>query len=130
MYDTNYIRWCFVRFSIRGANQPIYTAHSNQIYNNSISDSGNGIYVNSGSSNNKLYDNTLTDSTSHAILVNNGSIGNIFYSNKVVSVNKEGLETHQDPTSKNNVLSNNQVINSASPNNAITPEIEKLTEAH
>jgi|SRR4249920_2288557 parallel beta-helix repeat protein len=86
-------------------------------YNNTVSDSGNGIYVNSGSSNNKLYDNTLTNSKSHAILINNGSNGNTFYSNKIISANKEGLEINQDPTSKNNVFSNNQVINSASPNN-------------
>jgi len=99
-------------------------SHFNQIYNNTVSTSGNGIYVNSGSSNNKLYDNTLTNSKSHAILVNNGSNGNTFYSNKIISANKEGLEIDQDPTS-NNVFSNNQVINSASPNNTITDEINK-----
>jgi parallel beta-helix repeat protein len=103
-------------------------SHSDQIYNNSVSDSGNGIYVNSGSSNNKLYDNTLTDSKSHAILVNNGSNGNTLYSNKIISANKEALEIDQDPTSKNNVFSNNQVINSASPNSTITPEIQKRRE--
>jgi len=103
-------------------------SHSNQIYNNTVSTSGNGIYVNSGSSNNKLYDNTLRDSKSHAILVNNGSNGNAFYSNKIVSANKEGLEIDQDPTSRNNVFSNNQIINSVSPNSTITNEIHKRTD--
>ncbi|PWU78639.1 MAG: hypothetical protein DLM72_21580 [Candidatus Nitrosopolaris wilkensis] len=93
----------------------------------SVSDSGNGIYVISGSSNNKLYDNTLTNSKSHAILVNNGSNGNTFYSNKIISANREGLEIDQDPTSKNNVFSNDQVIDSAPSNNTITDEIHKRT---
>ena len=35
--------------------------------------------VNSGSTNNKMYDNTIMNSKSHAILVNNGSSGNTFY---------------------------------------------------
>jgi parallel beta-helix repeat protein len=100
-------------------------SHSNQIYNNTVSTSGNGIYVNSGSTNNKMYGNTLMNSKSHAILINNGSNGNTFYSNKIVSAIKEGLEIDQDPTSKNNAFSNNQVINSAGPNNTITNEIHK-----
>jgi parallel beta-helix repeat protein len=100
-------------------------SHFNQIYNNTVSTSGNGIYVNSGSTNNKMYDNILMNSKSHAILINNGSNGNTFYSNKIVSAIKEGLEIGQDATSTNNVFSNNQVINSASPNNTITNEIQK-----
>ena len=100
-------------------------SHFNQIYNNTVSTSGNGIYVNSGSTNNKMYDNILMNSKSHAILINNGSNGNTFYSNKIVSAIKEGLEIGQDATSTNNVFSNNQVINSASPNNTIANEIQK-----
>jgi len=100
-------------------------SHNNQIYNNTISYSGNGINVNAGSTNNKIYDNTIMNSKSHAILINNGSNGNIFYSNKIVSAIKEGLEIKQDETSKNNVFSNTQVINSASPNNTIPDEINK-----
>ena len=59
-------------------------SHNNQIYNNTISNSGDGIYVNSGSTNNKMYDNTIMNSKSHAILINNGSIGKYIYSNKIV----------------------------------------------
>jgi parallel beta-helix repeat protein len=54
-------------------------SHSNQIYNNTVSTSGNGIYMNSGT-NNKMNGNTLMNSKSHAILINNGSNGNTFYS--------------------------------------------------
>ncbi|MDQ6864450.1 MAG: right-handed parallel beta-helix repeat-containing protein [Thermoproteota archaeon] len=100
-------------------------SHNNQIYNNTVSTSGNGIYVNSGSANNKMYDNTIMNSKSHAILINNGCNDNIFYSNKIVSAIKEGLEIGHDATSTNNLFSNNQVINSASPNNTIANEIQK-----
>ena len=65
------------------------------------------------------------NSKSQAILINNGSNGNTFYSNKLISANKDGLEIDQDATSKNNVFSNNQVINSALPNNVITNEVHK-----
>jgi poly(beta-D-mannuronate) C5 epimerase len=101
-------------------------SHSNQIYNNTVSTSGNGIYINSGT-NNKMNGNTLMNSKSHAILINNGSNGNTFYSNKIVSATKEGLEIGQDSTSSNNVFSNNQVINSASAssNTTITSAIQK-----
>jgi len=100
-------------------------SHSNQLYNNTVSNSGNGIYVNSGSTDNKMYDNTIMNSKSHAILINNGSNGNTFYSNKIVSANEDGLEIDQDTTSKNNVFSNNQVMNSASTNNTITNPIHE-----
>jgi len=74
---------------------------------------------------NKMYDNTIMNSKSHAILINNGSNGNTFYSNKLISANKDGLEIDQDATSKNNVFSNNQVMNSALPNN----ELRKKTSS-
>jgi hypothetical protein len=80
--------------------------------------------MNSGT-NNKMNGNTLMNSKSHAILINNGSNGNTFYSNKIVSATKEGLEIGQDSTSSNNVFSNNHVINSASSNNTITSAIQK-----
>jgi len=40
----------------------ISRSHSNQIYNNTVSNSGNGINVNSGSTDNKMYDNTIMNS--------------------------------------------------------------------
>ena len=85
-------------------------SHNNQIYNNTISKSGDGINVNSGSSNNKILGNTITNSINNAILLNNGSSGNTFSSNKIVSSTPQGLKIEQDPTSKNNIFSDNQII--------------------
>jgi len=89
-------------------------SHKNQISNNSISKSGNGIRVGSGSSNNKIYGNIIANSISQAILINNGSSGNTFFDNKVVSSTPAGLKIVQDSTAKNNIFSNNQIIHSTS----------------
>jgi mannuronan 5-epimerase len=85
-------------------------SHGNQIYNNTISKSRTGINVNSGSSNNKIFANTISNSMSNAILVASGASSNTFSSNKIVSSNPQGLKIVQDPTSKNNVFSNNQIV--------------------
>jgi len=87
-------------------------SHSNQIYNNTISKSRTGINVNSGSSNNKIFGNTVSNSISNAILVASGASSNTFTSNKIIGATPEGLEIKQDPTSKNNVFSNNQIVHS------------------
>ena len=52
------------------------------------------------------------NSISDAILVNKGSSENTFSSNKIVSATPQGLKIVQDATSKNNVFSNNQFVNS------------------
>jgi hypothetical protein len=61
--------------------------------------SGSGINVNFGSSNNKIFANTMS--------------GNTFSSNKIIGATSEGLEIEQDPTSKNNIFSNYQLIHSS-----------------
>jgi parallel beta-helix repeat protein len=84
-------------------------SHNNQIYNNTISDSADGIYVNSGSTNNKMYDNVIMNSKSHAVLIKNASSTNTFASNKIVGTTPQGLKISQDSTSKN-TFSNNQIV--------------------
>jgi len=87
----------------------ITRSHNNQVYNNSVSNSVEGIKVESASNFNKVYGNFITNSKAHAILVNNGSSSNTFYSNKIISTTPAGLKIEQDPTSKNNVFNNNQI---------------------
>ena len=88
-------------------------SHNNQVYNNTISKSGDGINVNSGSSSNKILANTISHSITNAILVASGASGNTFSSNKIVSSTPQGLKIEQDPTSKNNIFTNNQLIHSS-----------------
>ena len=85
-------------------------SHNNQISNNTISKSSDGIDVRSGSSNNNIFGNTIANSISQAILINNGSSGNTFSANKIVSSTPAGLKIVQDSTSKDNVFSNNQIV--------------------
>jgi len=96
-------------------------SHNNQISNNSISKSGNGIQVGSGSSNNKIFGNIIANSISQAILINNGSSGNTFSDNKVVSSTPAGLKIVQDSTAKNNIFSNNQIIHSTNEAKTTSP---------
>ena len=84
-------------------------SHNNQISNNTILKSGNGIQVGSGSSKNKIFGNTIANSVSQAILINNGSSGNTFSANKIVSSTPAGSIINQDLTAKNNIFSNNQI---------------------
>jgi mannuronan 5-epimerase len=88
-------------------------SHNNHVYNNTISNSADGIYVNSGSTNNDIYDNSIMNSKSHAILANNGSSGNTFTSNKIVGTTSQELRISQDSTSKNNIFYNNQITRSS-----------------
>jgi mannuronan 5-epimerase len=85
-------------------------SHNNQVYANTISNCGTGIYINSGSTSNKIFGNTLMNTRDHAIVINGGSNANTLYSNKIASTNKKGLEIIQDVTSKNNIYSNNQIL--------------------
>ncbi len=87
----------------------ITRSHHNQVYNNSISNSVEGIKVGSGSNYNKAFGNVIRNSEAHAILVDNGSSSNIFYSNMIVSSTNAGLKIEQDPTSKDNIFYNNHV---------------------
>jgi len=100
-------------------------SHNNQIYNNTISTRKSGINVNTGSSNNKMFGNTVSNSITNAILVASGASSNTFTSNKIVSSTPQGLMIDQDPTSKNNIFSNNQLIHS-SPTSTTTPAVNHI----
>ena len=62
------------------------------------------IYVKSGSTNNKIYDNTIMNSKSHALLIKNASSANTFYYT-LLSAIPEGLKIGKDATSKHNIFS-------------------------
>jgi mannuronan 5-epimerase len=87
-------------------------SHNNQIFNNTISKSGIGIEVGSGSSNNKIVGNTISNSITEAIVIDTDSSVNTFTSNKIVSSTPQGLKIIQDSTSKNNAFANNQIVTS------------------
>jgi parallel beta-helix repeat protein len=89
-------------------------SNNNQIYNNIISNSKDGIYLKSGSSNNEIYNNNVTDAISNATLVNVGSSRNTFYSNTIINASSDGYGINvKDPsTSIDNIFENNHLMNS------------------
>jgi mannuronan 5-epimerase len=89
-------------------------SNNNQIYNNIISNSKDGIYLKSGSSNNEIYNNTLNHAISNAILVNVGSSRNMFYSNTIIdtTTNGYGINVKDPLDSVDNKFEDNHLINS------------------
>jgi mannuronan 5-epimerase len=88
----------------------VSASNNNEVYNNTVSNSGEGIYVKAEAANNKIYGNTITNATSNGILVNTGAFDNTFSSNTIVNAGKFGINVA--PDSNNNVFENNKLINS------------------
>jgi parallel beta-helix repeat protein len=88
----------------------VSASHNNEIYNNTVSDSGDGIYLKAESSNNKIYHNTVINATSNGILVNTGASDNAFTSNTIINATELGINV--DEGSVNNRFENNNLINS------------------
>jgi mannuronan 5-epimerase len=89
----------------------ISESHNNEVYNNTVSDCGNGIYLKAESSKNNVYDNTIINATSNGILVNTGSSDNTFSSNTIINATEFGIDV-EDSDSVNNRFENNNLINS------------------
>jgi parallel beta-helix repeat protein len=62
------------------------------------------------SSNNKVYDNTITNSKSNGILVNTVAHDNTFISNTIINATKFGINVAPD-SNNNNTFENNKLIN-------------------
>ena len=85
-------------------------SHNNEIYNNTVSDCENGIYLRDESSNNKIYNNTIINAKSNGILVNTGAHDNTFSSNTIINATKFGINVAPD-SNDNNTFENNKLIN-------------------
>ena len=84
-------------------------SHGNQIYNNTVSEVRNGIYLKNMSSGNNVHDNIIKSPISSGIQVNTGAAGNTFYHNTIldapvhkaiVTDNDYFKATNTDPTVK------------------------------
>jgi mannuronan 5-epimerase len=79
----------------------ISQSHDNQIYNNTISNTTNAIYVKDNSSNNNIYQNTVI-SSANGINVKSAGSGNTVYSNTVIN----GSQTEKDITDPGSTTNN------------------------
>src|SRR5918999_2143385 len=89
----------------------VSASNNNEIYNNTVSDSGDGIYLKSESSKNNIYDNTIINATSNGILVNTRASDNTFSSNTIINATELGIDV-EDSDSVNNKFEKNNLINS------------------
>lgn len=72
-------------------------SHNNQIYNNSVADVRNGIYLKNMSSGNIVHDNIIKNPTSSGIQVNTGAAGNTFFHNTIIDAPaKKAIVTDTD----------------------------------
>jgi mannuronan 5-epimerase len=90
----------------------VSASNNNQVYNNTISDSAEGIYLKAEAANNKIHDNSITNPKSNGILINTGAHDNTFISNTIINATKFGINVAPDSTNNNNTFENNKLINS------------------
>ena len=86
-------------------------SHNNEIYNNTVSDSTNAIYVRYHSSNNSIHDNTVINST-NGIHVDGTGAGNAFYSNKISHAIQIATNVADSKTTNNNLSKDIKIIHS------------------
>src|SRR5689334_1256874 len=86
-------------------------SHNNEIYNNTISDSTNAIYVRYHSSNNSIHDNTMINST-NGIHADGTGAGNAFYSNKISHAIQIATNVADSKTTNNNPSKDIKIIHS------------------
>jgi mannuronan 5-epimerase len=89
----------------------VSASNNNQVYNNTVSDSGEGIYLKALAHNNKIHDNTIKNAKSNGILINTGAHDNTFSSNTIINATKFGINVDPDSTNNNNTFENNKLIN-------------------
>ena len=101
---------------VHNENQCIFVSasHNNQVYNNTVSNCTNGIYLRSESSNNEIYNNTIRD-TNQGIYVNTGASDNEFKSNTIINATELGININEgdddDDAGSNNALLDNVLVN-------------------
>jgi poly(beta-D-mannuronate) C5 epimerase len=84
----------------------ISQSHDNEIYNNTISNTTNAIYVKDNSSNNNIYQNTVISST-NGINVKSAGSGNTVYSNAIINGSQTGKDITDRGSTNNNTIKDN-----------------------
>ena len=95
-------------------------SHNNKVYNNTVDDCGNGIYLKSESSNNSIFNNTIQNVNGSAILLNDGASDNSVYSNTIVNPSSEE-EAINNEDQDNNTFEDNNILNSSAISFASSP---------
>jgi parallel beta-helix repeat protein len=86
-------------------------SHNNKIYNNTVNNCRNGIYLKNKSSNNSIFNNMIQNVNGSAVLINDGATDNSIYSNTIVNPSSEEEAIHNDEQGSN-TIENNKVVQS------------------
>jgi parallel beta-helix repeat protein len=79
----------------------VSASHNNQVYNNTIFNTDDGISLTNGASKNKIHDNRIINSI-NALIFNAGSHNNILYSNNIVNATQHMIKYDDQYTKDNN----------------------------
>jgi poly(beta-D-mannuronate) C5 epimerase len=88
----------------------ISQSHNNEVYNNTVNDCGNGIYLKSESSYNSIFNNTIQNVNGSALKLNDGASDNLVYSNTIVMPFSSEEEAINNEDQDNNTLKDNTVL--------------------
>jgi poly(beta-D-mannuronate) C5 epimerase len=86
----------------------VSNSHNNEIYDNRISSSQNGIYLQDKSSKNIIHDNKVLKPSFAGLIVDTNSSDNMFYSNSIENSRQYGIIENSNAT--NNIFKNNQIF--------------------
>jgi len=84
----------------------VSASHNNEVYNNTISNTDDGISLANGASKNKVHDNRIINSI-NALRFNAGSHENILYSNMIVNATHHAIKYEHQNAKDNNALNKN-----------------------
>ena len=86
-------------------------SNHNSIYNNTITNCNNGIYLKDNSSYNSVYYNAVIKAKTAALHLSNGASGNYIHSNNIERSDGSGISVEDQATSNNRIIAN-KIVNS------------------
>jgi parallel beta-helix repeat protein len=86
-------------------------SNHNSIYNNTITNCNNGIYLKDNSSYNSVYYNAVIKAKTAALHLSNGASGNYIHSNNLERSDGLGISVEDQNTSNNRIVAN-KIVNS------------------
>lgn len=88
----------------------ISQSHKNEVYNNTVNNCGNGIYLKSESSHNSIFNNIIQNINGSAIKLNDGTLDNLVYLNTISMSSSSGEEAITNENQDNNTIEDNTVL--------------------
>lgn len=88
----------------------ISQSHNNEVYNNTVNNCGNGIYLKSESSHNSIFNNKIKNVNGSAIKLNDGTLNNSVYSNTIFMSSSSGEAAINNENQDNNTFEDNTVL--------------------